>query len=95
MIGEGVLIRDRKPCFYVYRLTMGEHRQTGLVAAASVEAYDNDRIKKHEFTRPAKEDDRVRQIDALNAQTGPVFLVYPSTAAVDDRLATIASYNFV
>jgi uncharacterized protein (DUF1015 family) len=84
---EGILIRDEKPCFYVYRLTMGEHRQTGLVAAASVEAYDNDRIKKHEFTRPAKEDDRVRQIDALNAQTGPVFLVYPSTLTVEALLS--------
>ena len=87
MINEEVLVRDSGPCFYVYRLTMGEHRQTGLVAAASVEAYDQDRIKKHEFTRPAKEDDRVRQVDALNAQTGPVFLVYPSAPAVDEQLA--------
>lgn len=83
---EGILVRDTKPCYYVYRLTMGAHVQTGLVAAASVEAYDTDRIKKHEFTRPAKEDDRVRQVDALNAQTGPVFLVYPSTPEVDDTL---------
>ncbi|MEJ2593146.1 MAG: DUF1015 family protein [Candidatus Thiodiazotropha sp.] len=90
MIREGVLVRDPKPCYYVYRLTMGAHRQTGLVAAASVAAYDADRIKKHEFTRPAKEDDRVRQIDALNAQTGPVFLVYPSAPAVDETLAGIA-----
>jgi uncharacterized protein (DUF1015 family) len=90
MISEGVLVRDEKPCYYVYRLTMGEHRQTGLVAAASVEAYDGDRIKKHEFTRPAKEDDRVRQIDALNAQTGPVFLVYPSAPGVDQQLVRIA-----
>ncbi|MES9849385.1 MAG: DUF1015 domain-containing protein, partial [Candidatus Thiodiazotropha sp.] len=87
---EGILIRDKQPCFYVYRLTMGEHQQTGLVAAASVEAYDHDRIKKHEFTRPAKEDDRVRQIDALNAQTGPVFLVYPSAAAVEALLNEIS-----
>ena len=87
---EGILVRDPKPCYYVYRLTMGQHVQTGLVAAASVAAYDVGRIKKHEFTRPAKEDDRVRQIDALNAQTGPVFLVYPSTAVVDETLAGIA-----
>ncbi|MCU7904237.1 MAG: DUF1015 family protein [Candidatus Thiodiazotropha sp. (ex Epidulcina cf. delphinae)] len=84
---DGILVRDAKPCYYVYRLTMGSHTQTGLVAAASVDAYDNNRIKKHEFTRPAKEDDRVRQIDVLNAQTGPVFLVYPSTAAVDTLLS--------
>jgi uncharacterized protein (DUF1015 family) len=87
---EGVLVRDERPCFYVYRLTMGAHQQTGLVAAASVEAYDRDRIKKHEFTRPTKEDDRVRQIDALNAQTGPVFLVYPSEPAVDALLSAIS-----
>ncbi len=86
MLEQGVLQRDPEPCFYVYRLTMGEHRQNGLVAAASVAAYDADRIKKHEFTRPVKENDRVRQVDALNAQTGPVFLVYPSTDAIDSIL---------
>jgi len=86
----GVLAQDPTACFYVYRLIMGEHVQTGLVAAASVEAYDHDRIKKHEFTRPVKEDDRVRQIEALNAQTGPVFLVYPSHAEVDGILAGVA-----
>ena len=86
MVAEGVLERDDAPAYYAYRLTMGEHRQTGLVATASVEAYDNDRIKKHEFTRPVKEDDRVRQVDTLNAQTGPVFLVYPANATVDSIL---------
>jgi len=90
MIDDGVLVRDGSACFYVYRLTMGGHRQTGLVAAASVEAYDGDRIKKHEFTRPAKEDDRVRQIDALNAQTGPVFLVHPGAPAVDETLSRLS-----
>jgi uncharacterized protein (DUF1015 family) len=84
---KGILRQDDRPAYYVYRLTMGEHRQTGLVAAASVAAYDANRIKKHEFTRPAKEDDRVRQIDALNAQTGPVFLVYASEAQVDQVLS--------
>ncbi|MCG7920217.1 MAG: DUF1015 family protein [Candidatus Thiodiazotropha lotti] len=87
---DGVLIRDTKPCYYVYRLTMGDHVQTGLAAAASVAAYDQNRIKKHEFTRPAKEDDRVRQVDALNAQTGPVFLVYPSAPEVDRILSQVS-----
>lgn len=91
MIAEGVLVRDGAPRYYVYRLTMGTHVQTGLVAAASVAAYDADRIKKHEFTRPVKEDDRVRQIDALNAQTGPVFLVYKSTSVIDDTLALVST----
>ncbi len=85
-----VLERDPTPCYYVYRLTMGEHVQTGLVAAASVAAYDQERIKKHEFTRPVKEDDRVRQIDALDAQTGPVFLVYSATPRIDAVLAAVS-----
>ncbi|MBA3903581.1 MAG: DUF1015 domain-containing protein [Rhodocyclaceae bacterium] len=87
MIAAGVLRRDDAPCYYAYRLTMGEHRQTGLVAAASVADYDTNRIRKHEFTRPDKEDDRVRQIDALNAQTGPVLLAYPAAPEVDAILA--------
>ncbi|WP_089729141.1 DUF1015 domain-containing protein [Candidatus Thiosymbion oneisti] len=91
MRSEGVLIRDPAPCYYVYRLTRGEHMQTGLVAVASVAAYEADRIKKHELTRPVKEDDRVRQIDALDAQTGPVFLVYKHTAAIDDILAAVST----
>jgi uncharacterized protein (DUF1015 family) len=93
MLAEGVLQRDPAPCLYVYRLTMGGHRQTGLVATASVAAYDADRIKKHELTRPVKEDDRVRQIAALNAQTGPVFLVYRGDPAIDGTLegCTLAS----
>jgi len=90
MLREGVLVRDPAPCYYVYQLVMGTHVQTGLVAAASVRAYDEDRIKKHEFTRPVKEDDRVRQIDALNAQTGPVFLVYRSTPSIDQALARLS-----
>ena len=61
-----------------------------LVAAASVAAYDADRIGKHEFTRPVKEDDRVRQIDALDAETGPVFLVYRADAAINSELAAAA-----
>jgi uncharacterized protein (DUF1015 family) len=91
MLAEGVLERDPTPCYYVYRLTMGHHVQTGLVAAASVAAYDTDRIKKHEFTRPVKEDDRVCQINALDAQTGPVFLVYRATPSIDDILAAVSN----
>lgn len=91
MLAEHVLIQDEAPCYYVYRLNMGEHLQTGIAAAASVDAYDAGRIKKHEFTRPVKEDDRVRQIDALSAQTGPVFLVYRANAVVDGILADVAN----
>lgn len=84
MVAEGVLVRDAKPCFYVYRLKMGDHVQTGLVGGGSVAAYDANRIRKHEFTRPDKEDDRVRQIEACDAQTGPVLLAHrdhPDVAA--------------
>ncbi|MEA3303251.1 MAG: DUF1015 family protein [Pseudomonadota bacterium] len=91
MIAGGVLERDPKESYYAYRLTMGDHIQTGIVAAASVDAYDNNRVKKHEFTRPVKEDDRVRQIEALNAQTGPVFLVYRANTVVDTLLAEVSS----
>jgi uncharacterized protein (DUF1015 family) len=90
MLEAGVLARDAAPCYYAYRLTMGDHVQTGLVATASVACYDNNRIRKHEFTRPDKEDDRVRQIEATNAQTGPVLLAYPATAAADALIAEIA-----
>jgi len=86
MLAEGVLVRDENPAYYFYRLVMGGHVQTGLVAAASVADYDTNRIRKHEFTRPDKEDDRVRQIDTLNAQTGPVFLTYRHSGVID-RLA--------
>jgi uncharacterized protein (DUF1015 family) len=91
MLDEGVLRRDPKPCYYVYRLTMGDHAQTGLVAAASVADYDSNRIRKHEFTRPAKEDDRVRQIEALNAQTGPVLLAYRSEPDINELIQSVTA----
>jgi uncharacterized protein (DUF1015 family) len=89
MLAGGLLVRDDRPCYYAYRLTMGAHVQTGLVAAASVSEYDQNHIRKHEFTRPDKEDDRVRQIEALNAQTGPVLLAYPESAVADALIAEI------
>jgi uncharacterized protein (DUF1015 family) len=90
MIAQGILIRDDQPNLYVYRLAAGGFVQTGIVAAASVAEYDSNRIRKHELTRPDKEDDRVRQIDALDAQTGPVLLAYPEAADVDAILAGVA-----
>src|SRR5580698_8203784 len=84
LIADGSLRQDAQPCFYLYRQIMGQHSQVGLVAAASCEDYLHDIIKKHEFTRPDKEDDRVRHIEALNSQTGPVFLTYRANAALDE-----------
>ena len=83
LINDGILIRENTACYYVYRLIMDEHQQTGLVVTAFVADYDTNRIRKHEYTRPDKEDDRVRQIDALNAQTGPVFLTYRHNKTVE------------
>lgn len=87
MIANGVLVRDEQAFVYVYRLAVGNLVQTGIVAAASLADYESNRIRKHELTRPDKEDDRVRQIDALNAQTGPVLLAYPDASQVDEILA--------
>lgn len=87
LIDNGILIRDAAPAYYAYRLTLGTHVQTGIVAAASVAAYDCNRIRRHEFTRPDKEDDRVRQIEALSAQTGPVLLAYPDAPDADRLIA--------
>jgi uncharacterized protein (DUF1015 family) len=91
MLAQKVLERDRKPCYYAYRLVMDGVAQTGVVVAASVADYDSNRIRKHEFTRPDKEDDRVRQIEALNAQTGPVLLAYPNAPDVDTILLQVTS----
>jgi uncharacterized protein (DUF1015 family) len=91
MIAANVLIRDSKPSYYVYRLTWRGHSQTGLAAVASLADYASNRIRKHELTTPAKEDDRVRQIEAVNAQTGPVMIAYPAAPQVDAMLAEAAS----
>jgi uncharacterized protein (DUF1015 family) len=91
MIDARVLMRDDKPCFYVYRLTWRGHVETGFAAVASVAAYAENRIRKHELTTIAKEDDRVRQIEAVKAQTGPVMLAYPTAPEVDTLLARAAA----
>ncbi|MBF0471021.1 MAG: DUF1015 domain-containing protein [Gammaproteobacteria bacterium] len=91
MVANGVLQQDAAEHYYLYRLVMGAHQQFGLVAAASVTDYDSNRIRKHEYTRPDKEDDRVRQIDTLNAQTGPVFLTYRHHPQIDNLVATVAA----
>jgi uncharacterized protein (DUF1015 family) len=87
LIAQGALKQDAQACFYLYRQIMGRHTQVGLVAAARCEEYLSGIIKKHEFTRPDKEDDRVRHIEALNSQTGPVFLTYRATTAMDEFVA--------
>lgn len=76
LIQRGVLTQEARPMFGVYRQKWGAHEQTGLVALASVEEYDQGRIKKHEFTRPVKENDRVQLIQTHESQSGPVLLFF-------------------
>lgn len=80
---DAPLVVEDTPSFYVYRLTMGAHVQAGVAACYSIDEYDKDLIKKHEKTRPDKEDDRTRHMMAIGAQTGPVFLTYRASKAVD------------
>lgn len=91
LIKQGALVQDAQPGFYLYRQIMGSHSQLGLVAAAGCDEYLNGTIKKHELTRPDKEDDRVRHIETLNSQTGPVFLTYKADLELDARFTNIAA----
>jgi uncharacterized protein (DUF1015 family) len=89
MQAAGLLVRDAHPCYYCYRLTRGARVQTGLVVAASLAVYRAGRIRRHEVTLAAKEDDRVRQIAALDAQTGPAFLLHRRSPTINDTLESI------
>jgi uncharacterized protein (DUF1015 family) len=77
------LVEEEAPALYVYRLEMGAHVQTGIAACFAIDEYDTDLIKKHEKTRPDKEDDRTRHLLAISAQTGPVFLTYEASVTID------------
>lgn len=83
---RNVLFRENKPCYYIYELVMNGRSQTGLVCVSSVDDYENDIIKKHEFTRPEKEQDRINHIKTTGAQTGNVFLAYRNVEAIDSIL---------
>ena len=91
MIAAGALLRDDKPCYYTYRLTWRGRVETGFAAVASLAAYAENRIRKHELTTPAKEDDRVRQIEAVGAQTGSAMLAYRDAPGIDAVLARAAA----
>lgn len=79
-----VLFCESKACYYLYKLTMNGRSQTGLVCVSSIDDYDNDIIKKHEYTRPQKEQDRINHITTTGAQTGNVFMAYRDVAAIND-----------
>ena len=91
LIKEGVLVQESQPLFGVYRQKWGKHEQTGLVALASVDEYDRGIIKKHEFTRPVKENDRVKIIETHESQSGPVLLFFRQTAKIDQWLKEVTS----
>src|SRR5436190_186072 len=100
LIKEGVLFKDDKPCYYIYQLIMNGRSQTGLVCVSSDEDYFNDIIKKHEFTRPEKEKDRIDHMRTIEAQTGNVFLAYRDVMEVNALISgwkakNKAVYNFV
>ena len=83
-ISDGTLFTEEKPCYYIYQLIMNGRSQTGLVCVSSVEDYFNDIIKKHEFTRPEKEKDRIDHMHTIKAQTGNVFLAYRDVEEIND-----------
>jgi uncharacterized protein (DUF1015 family) len=85
-ISRNILFRESKACYYIYELQMNGKSQTGLVCGSSVDDYENDLIKKHEFTRPEKELDRINHIKTTGAQTGNVFLAYRNVAEIDELI---------
>jgi uncharacterized protein (DUF1015 family) len=91
LINEGVLVQEPQPLLGVYRQKWGPHEQTGIVALASVDEYDRGIIKKHEFTRPVKENDRVRIIETHESQSGPVLLFFRQTPNIDQWLQKVTS----
>lgn len=97
-VEKGDLLREAVPCYYIYELTMDGRVQTGIVACASIDDYENQVIKKHENTRADKEADRVHHVDSCNAQTGPIFLAYRADAQIRAIVAktkqTDAVYDF-
>ncbi len=86
---DGVLVRDETPALYIYSITMNEHTQTGIVLLASIDEYERNEVKKHEFTRPDKEDDRAHHMEILGAQSGKVFLVHRKSEAINALSARI------
>lgn len=92
-VGQGWLVQEDRPLMYLYAQTMGDHTQTGLVCCCHIDDYVNNVIKKHEFTRKDKEDDRTRHTATLNANIGPVFIAYRDVPAIDALFAPILQGN--
>jgi uncharacterized protein (DUF1015 family) len=93
LLDKATLVPDPTPSFYVYELTMGDHVQRGLVVGASVDEYEDGRIKKHELTRREKEDDRARHVEMLMANAGPVLFTYRARDEVRDIVETVCAHD--
>lgn len=93
MIADGTYIQEEKPALYLYELTMNGRSQTGLVVCTSIDDYMNDVIKKHEFTRADKEQDRINHVDYTNANTGPIFLTYRAEKRASEIIANHKTNN--
>jgi len=87
LIEQGMLAQDETPCYYVYQMQIDQQTQTGIAVAASIDAYHQDKIHKHELTTPVKETDRVRHMQALRVNTGPVLTSYRQDPNIDARIA--------
>jgi uncharacterized protein (DUF1015 family) len=89
LVEKGIMIQDESACFYVYQLNMNGHEQTGLVGCCAIDDYFNNAIKKHELTRPDKEEDRKNHIRASKLNYEPVFFSYPHIGAIDDMVNNV------
>jgi uncharacterized protein (DUF1015 family) len=99
-LDRGVLIKESKPCYYLYQQIMDGRKQTGLISCSSIEDYENDVIKKHEYTRPVKENDRINHVKISGIHSGPVFITYKDVDSIDRLVERIKGekgpvYDFV
>lgn len=98
LVSNGVMFDENQNCYYLYQQEMNNHKQVGLIACSSIEDYENDIIKKHEFTRPVKENDRINHVKTSGIHSGPVFLTYPENDEIDTivnaQIAAEPEYNF-
>ena len=93
LVSDGICVDDAQPKYYIYRQIMNGRAQTGVVGAASIDDYVEGRIKRHEFTRADKEEDRIRHIDTCDANTGPIFLTYRQNTSVSDFISSFCESN--
>ncbi len=91
LITDGVLVQEEKPSYYIYAQTMNGRRQFGIAACSSIDDYFSDTIKKHEYTRPEKELDRIQHMEAVQAHVGPIFLTYPTNNTIKEIVTSVSA----